>query len=92
MQPAQRRGYAHLLFGRLLLGQIEHQRADQRGEVAAQVLGAVGHDQEQRAVVRFMPPGVLDREPGLAHPPEAVQGLADDGRGMAIFRVLEALA
>ena len=92
VQPAQGRSHAHLFFGGLLLGQIEHQWADQGGEVAAQVLGAVGHDEEQGAIVRFVLPGVLDGEAGLAHTSEPVQRLTDDGRGMAVHRVSEALA
>ena len=89
LQPAQHGGHLYRLFGDLLFRQIQRLRSDQRRQIRFQTLRRAGGDKQQRAVIPTVPPGIFDRQPGLAHPAQAVHRPPDNGGGMTGSSLLQ---
>jgi hypothetical protein len=81
-QPVEHRREAHVFLRRVLLRQVQHQRAGEGGEVAAQRLRRVRDDEQQRRVLLLVRERVFHRGAGLADAAEAVERAAGD-RGAA---------
>ena len=71
VEPAEHLG--QLLVDRGPLGG-HPQHADQVGQVGAELGERWGRDEQQGGVVVGMPPGILERGPGLAHASQPVHG------------------